>query len=789
MIEFGSIPDRLKIKRWAISTKGQKIPCQINGALAKSNDPNTWATFEDAEIAYQRNQDKYCGIAYAIQQSDGLVFIDLDDCIDENGNIADWARDIVDTADTYTELSVNKTGLHLIGEADIEIYFDDSVLPKKNIEAYSCKHFMTITGNIFENHSVINKRQAEIQEIIKTYNLIKPKTTPRANNTSIERNRQEIEFIINRELDKAIGKASEGNRHNTGVDLACQLRDNRINYANAEEAMRKYQSMIPEGKEPYPISEALTTLKSVYKDSPREPSYQKRNNPGSNHNNTDKSNKVGDPVKETKEADTSFRKHNAELKAIISKHDLKTDKDKKSAEIEAKAYIDQITNPNISGKLIATLNDSLGDSKYEKAKYIYTDDTGRAVFSHGKLADELMSEHDFICVDGVLYVYQNGVYMAIGNSFVETECQKRLNWSARNTRINEVISYIKRCKRMENNTLNTHKYLINLENGMYDIINDKLLEHSTEYLSTTRIPVKYDPSADSSIISDWLASILVDADCIQLVSELFGYCMIPDTTMKKAWMLVGVSNTGKSTLIRVLENFIGADNVSKIPLQEISDSRFKRAELFGKLVNVFADLDKKPLKSTSYFKTIVSGDSIDAERKCQDPFFFRPFVRLVFSANEIPTSSDTSTAYFNRWNIINFDVKFEGANDKKGFADELSKPVNLSALLNSALYGLKSVLNRRAFTVTEKGKKALADYQKQNDPVGAFVETCCKLGDPAARVIRGDLFIEYCKYCEEYEFNACKVTEFYQRVRMLKGVKDLTNDNGKRLFTGIKLLQ
>jgi P4 family phage/plasmid primase-like protien len=495
---------------------------------------------------------------------------------------------------------------------------------------------------------------------------------------------------------------------------------------------------------------------------------------------TDKS---SNPVTE-KEAKT--KKANAELKAIIGKHDLSTDEGKQSALIEAKAYIDQVTNTNISGKLMATLNDSLGDSKYKKAKYIYTDDMGRMTFSHGKLADELMSEYTFICVDGVLYVYQNGVYNAIGDSFVESECQKRLDWSARNTRINEVISYIKRCVGVKNETLNTHKYLINLENGMYDLTNEKLLTHSTEYLSTTRIPVKYDPNADNSVITAWLASIFVDSDCIQLVCELFGYCMIPDTTMKKAFMLVGPTNTGKSTYSRVLENFVGNENVSKIPLQEISDSRFKRAELFGKLVNIFADLDTKPLKSTSYFKTIVSGDSIDAERKCQNPFFFKPFARLVFSANEIPTSSDKSTAYFNRWNIINFDQVFEGTADKKGLADELSKPENLSALLNCAIFGLKSVLKRQSFTVTEKGKEALADYQKQNDPVGAFLESCCEL-DVNSRVIRGDLFTAFCQYCAEYEFNACTVKAFYQRIRNLKGVKE-DRTSKERLFTGIKLI-
>jgi phage/plasmid-associated DNA primase len=89
--------------------------------------------------------------------------------------------------------------------------------------------------------------------------------------------------------------------------------------------------------------------------------------------------------------------------------------------------------------------------------------------------------------------------------------------------------------------------------------------------------------------------------------------------------------------------------------------------------------------------------------------------------------------------------------------------------------------------VTEKGKEALDDYMKQNDPTGAFLESCCEL-DVNSRVIRGDLFTAFCQYCEEYEFNACTVKAFYQRIRNLKGVIDKDGEKGTRLFTGIKLI-
>ena len=252
-------------------------------------------------------------------------------------------------------------------------------------------------------------------------------------------------------------------------------------------------------------------------------------------------------------------------------------------------------------------------------------------------------------------------------------------------------------------------------------------------------------------------------------------------------MLVGSGANGKSTFLTVLENFIGKDNISKVPLQELSDNRFKRAELFGKLVNLFADLDNRALESTSYFKTIVTGDSIDAERKHQDPFSFRPFARLVFSANEIPRSRDKSFAYYRRWAIIPFEKQFVGVNDNKGLAEELTRPENLSALLNCALPSLKAIQQRQAFSEPGKVKEALNEYEKQNDPIKAFVADCCEF-NATARVERGLLYDKFCQYCNETGFKAVTNRNFYQRMRVFNEIREVQQDNGKRVFEGIKLV-
>ncbi|MFC1717075.1 phage/plasmid primase, P4 family [Candidatus Poribacteria bacterium] len=310
------------------------------------------------------------------------------------------------------------------------------------------------------------------------------------------------------------------------------------------------------------------------------------------------------------------------------------------------------------------------------------------VFVPKRLADKLMAEHSFVSCGGTMNVYQGGVYKPAGEPFVKRICREHLREDSRTHYINEVMAHISDMTYAEPDDLNTHKHLVNMQNGMFDLREDRLIPHSPEFLSTIRIPVDYDPKSqfESSRIARFLADVL-PSDCIDLIEEFFGYALIPDNRFGKAFMLTGGGANGKSTLLNLLERFIGRENVSKVPLQELDQHRFKRADLFGKLVNMFPDLNAHAVKSSTYFKAVTTGDVIDAERKNRDPFYFRPFARMIFSANEIPSSSDRSFAYYRRWSIIPFPNQFVGENADTNLIDRLTQPDELSALLNQALIG------------------------------------------------------------------------------------------------------
>jgi putative DNA primase/helicase len=402
------------------------------------------------------------------------------------------------------------------------------------------------------------------------------------------------------------------------------------------------------------------------------------------------------------------------------------------------------------------------------------------------LADELVSEYHFVYAGEQLYAYQDGFYAQNGEAFARRKCREKLHYSANTYTVSEVVAHVMDMTFKEQDELNLFRGLINVKNGMIDgqSGNFKLIPHSPHYLSTLRIPVTFDPTAKCPEIDRFLQTTL-PPDCLDLAEEWFGYLITPSVEQQRALVLTGSGSNGKSVYLNLTEEFVGPLNVSKVPLQELDDSRWKRCELTG-LINLFADLDANDLQSSAYFKTIVSGDQIDAERKFKPVFFFRPFARLIYSANDIPRSPDRTFAFYRRLCIIPFPYQFLGTKADKGLINKLTTPEELSGLLNRALKGLRRLQENKVFTEPDTVKKALAEYQKWNDPIAGFVQDKCEL-DVGNRIERQMLFTAYAKYCLEEGFKTESRNSFYKRVRSFPGVGEVEARDGNYIFVGIKL--
>jgi putative DNA primase/helicase len=148
LVKVESIPEELRVRpQWvvwkAVGDKPDKVPYSATtGCKASSTDLLTWSTFQEALEAYENGE--YAGLGFVFSSADPFTGIDLDNCVDENGEIAGWALEIVRYFDSYTELSATGTGLHIIVRGNVPNR------RKGEVEVYSLKRFFTVTGHVVE---------------------------------------------------------------------------------------------------------------------------------------------------------------------------------------------------------------------------------------------------------------------------------------------------------------------------------------------------------------------------------------------------------------------------------------------------------------------------------------------------------------------------------------------------------------------------------------------------------------------------------------------------------------
>ena len=115
------------------------------GRNASSTNPDTWAAFERA---LKTNPDR---IGFVLTSS-GFTVIDLDHCRDpDTGIIDEWAWLIIRRLNSYTEISVSGTGIHII----IRGQLPPGRRRVGQIETYDSGRYITMTGAVVDGHGSI----------------------------------------------------------------------------------------------------------------------------------------------------------------------------------------------------------------------------------------------------------------------------------------------------------------------------------------------------------------------------------------------------------------------------------------------------------------------------------------------------------------------------------------------------------------------------------------------------------------------------------------------------------
>lgn len=413
-------------------------------------------------------------------------------------------------------------------------------------------------------------------------------------------------------------------------------------------------------------------------------------------------------------------------------------------------------------------------------------------FLPGVLAKEMAGTQQVFYAAEQHFCYQAGVYHEMPEMEAQRMVQEKL--LLRESRMRHIVDAEKQWRLLvqrDVRELNANPFIINVKNGLYNVLEDTRSVHTPDYCSTVQLNVAYDKGADCPRFKQFLAeSMGGDMAQVALLQEMLGYFLIPVNSAQKCFVIVGVASAGKSVLLRVLNDvLLGKQNVSNVSWQALNE-RFKTAELFGKLANIFADLPTKNIDDNGIFKALVGEDYLTVEKKNKNPFSFQSTARLLFSCNSIPKNYGDKSEGFYRRLII---VRFNHSVPKEKRDPELLEKFRAEAdgIFRFALQGLRRLMgNHYVFSETEKNRAELQQYREESDSVLSFVkEHCIVLSEGDGCVGSTELWSAYKGYCEECGLKPYSQKTFVQQIMTAFPHLERKIDRiaKRRVLVGIKL--
>lgn len=722
--------------------KFTKVPYQTNGVEASSTNPKTWTSYSDA-IQHSQN---YNGVGYVLTDKDPYTVFDLDNCI-VNGELKGEAKKLIKTLDSYTEYSQSENGLHIWIKG--KKYGTRCKNTEKNIEIYDNKRFIVMTGKHLEGTSrEIEERQLILDYVYDSYfpepvNEQLGKIKRSKLNPSPDLSDEEV-------LNIAFG-AKNGDkckRLYTG-DFATYS-----SQSEADQALCNYIAFYTQKSEQidrifigsglyrkkwdrkdyktWTIQNAIDGLKET---------YQKRRFQLA----------MGDNIKDTPTMDLQNvlkARRFEELKSMAAK--LKGEWEGSGAKGKTPKK-PKILTPKRCAEILA-----------EYTRFILFD-----IEENTRLA---------------MYRPESGIYTQNA-----TLIKRVISWlepELNNSKAEDVIYHLTNTAEIKGKT--ESRYLIPVENGVFNLKTKRLEPFSSKYVFTTKISTRYNPHITNPVIDDWnvedwLSSIACgDKEIIHLLWQVMNDSLNGNYTRQKAIFLVGDGNNGKGTFQELIINLIGAQNIASLKVNEF-DMRFRLSALEGKTAVIGDDVPINVyIDDSSNFNSVVTGDRVQVEFK-NKPIYNTVFrCTVIQSTNGMPNFRNKTSATIRRIIIVPFNADFNGSVKNFKIKDEYIKNEKvLQYILHKSIH-----MDFEDFDIPESSKRELEVFRQDNDPVWDFKLTVFDEWK-IDKVPKSVVYEFYKKFCNDNGYKYMAAIQFHKLFKTYITDEWNPDSTGRFIYTNL----
>lgn len=667
--------------------KTSKMPIDPHtGLAAKTNDPSTWGSLDQAVACSKENN--LAGIGFVFSSNDPFVGIDLDDCLDPNTKrLHPWAEEVVRTFDSYTEITPSGKGVHILVKG---------VLPgsgKKvgDREIYDRSRFFTVTGNIMNgSRQTIEQRQQAVTDF---YRSLSDNPDQGGVSVMIPLNRREegiLELAMgatNGTKFKALWNGNtNGYRSPSEADLAlCTM---LAYWTEGDTAMidRLFRhSQLFRAKWSTPDGRlsayAADTIQKALRGSAS-------------------SSKTGSSTKSYNLTDLG----NAERMAAMFKDEIRYCHAWRSWLIwdGVRWVIDKSNQINQKAKQVVR-------SIYQEASAGVDSSDRKPIANHAKASE----------ADYRLKAMINLCASEQGIAIAPDELDRNI-W-----------------------------YLTCL-NGTLDLATGQLLRHDPKHLITKLVPVLYDPHATCHVWDGFLNRIMAgNDDLIQFLQRAIGYSLTGDTGEQCFFILYGSGANGKSTFLSAISSIM-ADYSMQTPTETLLVKQRGGisndvARLKGARFVTASEAEADQRLAEGLIKQMTGQDVISARFLYQELFDFTPTHKIFLATNHKPDVRGTDPAIWRRIKLVPFEVAIpEPERDRRLLAKLEKEQAGIFAwavrgCLDWVVQGLGE---------PEEVKAATNEYKCEMDFMAMFFTDCCCIEDRAKATAK-ELYEAYVTWCSE----------------------------------------
>lgn len=687
----------------------RKVPINaMDGQPAKSNDPTTWCDFDTACRGKERFGLDGIGFMFS---GDGIFGIDIDHCYDpETQELDPAAAEIIETVQSYTELSPSGTGIHILCKGALP----EGRKRRGAVEMYSTLRYFTVTGNQFgleypfsdctERVAVMHRKYlGEEENAAGAQKAALPMPTGRGTNADMS-----VDAILRRMFDSKHGQKLQdlynGSWERYGIGDGSQSSADQA-FCNTLAFWCRCDAA---------LMDAIFRRSGLYRQ--------------------------------------KWDKHRGAKTygQITIDRAIKDCRDIWEPQERVQHPVPAVPPPpqNTSNDVPAIENATVGETG--QRRYYTYDDTGNALRFRDANAGLIHYNH----VDGC-WIYWDGVRWASDeNGEIKRRADKMLADMAKDLKemqddpaYNAYKKHLSRSRshRGKEGFIAEARHLegvpvlpsemdragnaFNVRNCLISLKTGKTAEHDKKYMISKLAPVTYDENAKCPRWDRFIEEITCGDKSLQLyLQRMIGYCMTAYTKEQCMFFLYGNGSNGKSVFVDTIAYMLGEYAASCQPETVMmrdrnNTARGDLARLKGARMVVTSEPNDGCRLDEGIVKQMTGGteNKLTARFLYGREFEFSPEFKIVMSTNYKPVIKGTDNGIWRRVRLIPFTAEFTKENRDPQLTEKLRR--ELPGILNWAIAGAvgwcKEGLPPCAI-IDEAGQ----EYRSEMDRVQQFLDDC-----------------------------------------------------------------